>query len=690
MSPGLFRSLHLALATFAAGVGLCNPTLAQDRSASDSAVTATIAASKGTISFAAERFPQTGQLRSAAELYRRSDHAGGDAIAARITDRLARQASEWVAIRTAGRSVGFERLNRFLTENPAIPTRKWLLRKAEDALLIERIRAEKVLAFFGEREPEGPSGRAALASAKAATGQQALAHQLALAAYRDRTTTRDVAEFVEKAFPEIITPAEQILRAHRLILNNQRGEGLRLAASLGADQMKLAEAVAVAANKGESLSPLEAVSPSLKAHSSYKLALAQVLRRQDRLGEARNALHSAPHDAHLLADADEWWIERRVLARKLLDVGDAAGAYRVVAEHSAISVGKRAEAEFHAGWIALRYLDYPQTGLMHFNESARLAELVAAKSRAAYWQGRAIDAGAISDIRDASSAYAISAAYPATYYGQLAAKRLGHAMLHLPVTEATSVDESLFLESPAGRMLHQLLDADLADLALPMAIDFAKTAPSASQVDIIANRFANLGNAPAVLAIGRMATSQGLALEHHAFPTFGIPRYEPLPGSQDKAMVYAIARQESAFNPRAVSQADARGLMQMLPSTAARTAQRFKVPFSANRLTEDPAFCAMLGAAHLGELMEETKGSIVMTFASYNAGGKRVKEWVEAFGDPRKPGVDIVDWVERIPFYETRHYVQKIMENLQVYRARFGDNRSALLIGEDMERGRRP
>jgi soluble lytic murein transglycosylase len=186
-----------------------------------------------------------------------------------------------------------------------------------------------------------------------------------------------------------------------------------------------------------------------------------------------------------------------------------------------------------------------------------------------------------------------------------------------------------------------------------------------------------------------MATARGFALEHHAFPVFGIPSFQPLPGSQEKAIVYAIARQESAFNGRAVSHADARGLMQMLPSTAARTASRFKVPFSAERLTSEPAFNAMLGAAHLGELMEETRGSLVMTFAAYNAGGHRVREWVETFGDPRQPGIDVVDWVERIPFYETRHYVQKVMENLQVYRARFGENRSVLLIGQDMERGRR-
>jgi soluble lytic murein transglycosylase len=655
---------------------------------SDPVTTGTIPVERPLKIIGADRFPEIGLLKSAAELYRKGDLAAGDALALRITDAQTKIAAEWIAIRTADRSVGFDRLSRFLQANPAIPAQRWLQRKAEDALIIERTKADRVLAFFQTRQPESPNGRAALAAALFSKGDTGQSARLALEAYRDRTITRDVAEFLEKTIPDVFTPAEKVLRAHRLILNNQRAEGLRVAGILGDDQLKLAQALAAAQAKGESSQPLEAVPPALRNHSSYKLAQSQILRRQDKLAEALTAMVTSPRDASLLADPDEYWTERRVLLRRLLDANDAAGAYRVAAEHSAVSTGRRAEAEFHAGWIALRYLSYPQTALIHFDESARLAELTAAKSRAAYWRGRALEAGAWSD-GTSTHAYETAASLPATYYGQLAAGRLGRDALHLPVTEASAVDEVMVMASPAGQLIQRLLDADLKDLATPLAIDFARTAPSASHVDVIAKHFIAMGDAPTVLAIGKLATARGLALEQHAFPTFGIPRYQPLPGSQDKAMVYAIARQESAFNAKAMSHANARGLMQMLPSTASRTASRFKVPFSADKLIAEPAFNAMLGAAHLGELMEETKGSIVMTFASYNAGGGRVREWIEAFGDPRKPGVDVVDWVERIPFYETRHYVQKIMENYQVYRARFTDNRSALMISEDMERGRR-
>lgn len=634
-----------------------------------------------------ERLPEALPLKAAAEAYRRGDIAGGDALAQRLADPAARAAAEWIALRSAARSLGFERIQRFMAANPDLPMQRWLQRRAEDALLIERVGPARVRLFFETRRPEGPNGRAALAAALAAQGDKA-AEPLALEAYRDKALTRDVAAFLERSFPALIGPEEQALRAHRLILNDARAEGMRIAATLGADQVKLAQAVAAAQDKGGNPKALETVPPALRGHSSFLLAQAQVLRRQEKLGPAAEIFARAPRDAAKLADPDEWWTERRLLTRKLLDKGDHAAAYRVAAEHAGLAPSRRAEAEFHAGWIVLRYLGFAQTALIHFEESGRQAELVAAKARAAYWRGRAIEGGAVAEV-GATDAYEAAAAFPATYYGQLAAGKLGRAALHLPVTEASDMDEAMALASPAGRAIRFLIDADQRPFAAPLAIDFARVAPSASQVDVVADWFVRAGDAPTVLAIGKTATGRGFALEQHAFPTFGVPGYEPLPGSEDKAMVYAIARQESAFNARAVSHANARGLMQMLPSTAARTASRFKVPFSADRLTADPSFNAMLGAAHLGELMEETKGSVVMAFASYNAGGHRVREWVGTFGDPRRPDVDVVDWVERIPFYETRHYVQKIMENLQAYRARFSDNRSALLIGADMERGRR-
>jgi soluble lytic murein transglycosylase len=177
-----------------------------------------------------------------------------------------------------------------------------------------------------------------------------------------------------------------------------------------------------------------------------------------------------------------------------------------------------------------------------------------------------------------------------------------------------------------------------------------------------------------------------MPFDHYAYPVIGIPPYKDFGPEVEKAIVFAIARQESAFNPSVVSPAQAYGLMQVTPSAGKYVAKRHGATFDLARLKSDPAYNAAFGAAELGGLIEDYRGSYIMTFAGYNAGRGSVRKWIERYGDPRDPKVDAVDWVEQIPFSETRNYVQRIMENVQVYRARFGGG-SKLLIEADLRRG---
>ena len=239
----------------------------------------------------------------------------------------------------------------------------------------------------------------------------------------------------------------------------------------------------------------------------------------------------------------------------------------------------------------------------------------------------------------------------------------------------------------AVRVLEMLYALGETAQANTLAYEAAQKLTAEPQLGALGAVIARQKNASLMLGIGKAVTQRGLPFDALAFPTFGVPAYQPLENSAEKAMVYSIARQESAFQPEAQSKAGAKGLMQMLPATAARTAQRKGVAFDVGRLLRDPAYNAQLGAAHLGELLEEQDGSYILTFAAYNAGGKRVSEWIAAYGDPRKPGVDPVDWVERIPITETRNYVQRIVENMQVYRYRLGDQ-TTLLIDQDLRRTR--
>jgi soluble lytic murein transglycosylase len=411
-----------------------------------------------------------------------------------------------------------------------------------------------------------------------------------------------------------------------------------------------------------------AVPASLRTDSSYIFSRALFLRRKEKLIEAVQVMAQAPRDPALLVDGDEWWSERKLIARKLLDKNEYKLAYDVTSHHGAESPAERIEAEFHAGWIALRFLHQADTAAKHFAEAGNIAVSPISVARAAYWQGRAAEAAG--GEADAKRHYRRAAERPTTYYGQLARTKLG-LPLELRSPDRLDADGRRAFEAmtpvAALKLLQELGETELA---ISLYVDMAQTLSEPAQLDALGALAAEQNNPRAVLSVGKTAVQRGFPLDQHAYPTIGIPSFDPVADDVEPAMVYAIARQESAFNPRALSTAGARGLMQLMPATAKRTAQRFGLGFDLNRLIEDPVYNARIGSAHLSELMEDWKGSHILAFASYNAGGGNVSKWIKAYGDPRKPEVDLVDWIERIPFYETRNYVQRVMENLTVYRRR--------------------
>jgi len=331
----------------------------------------------------------------------------------------------------------------------------------------------------------------------------------------------------------------------------------------------------------------------------------------------------------------------------------------------------RIEAEFTAGWIALRFLNDPARAAAHFDAIAKLAETPMSRARAAYWQGRTAEATSADDAATtARTFYEQAAVYQTTYYGQLARAKLG--LITMPIRSISNEAKGEDRED-AIKVIELLYAAGEKDLAAPLVIEAARHLADETQVAALASLVAKQRDAHLSLNFGKIVSQRGMPIDDLAFPNYGVPAFEPLQNSAAPSVVYSVARQESAFEPSAVSSAGAKGLMQMILSTAKRTADRAGVTFDAKRLLTDAAFNAQLAARHLGELMAEQKGSYILTFAAYNAGGKRVKEWIDAHGDPRKPGVDPIDWVERIPFTETRNYVQRVIENLSVYRVRLGE-----------------
>lgn len=628
-----------------------------------------------------EPAPDLTPLKTAVDAYRRGAVGEGDELAKVIDDRSARALLEWVAIRFCAGAIDFNRINAFLIGHPNYPATPLFRRRAEEALISEKKSLATVRTFFHGQRPVSPAGRVALARALKADGKPGEASTLIRETWRRDHLGEPLERLVLAEFGDVLTQTDHRLRTERYLFREKAEAALRNAARVSADYVKLAQARLASAKAKGPIAPklIAAIPASLRDELSFVFLQAQQARRADKPTEAAQLLAKVPRDPAVLGDGDEWWVERRLIARKLLDAGNAAKAYEVAAAHGAEDAADRIDAEWHAGFIALRFRNQPGLALAHFSEAAKLAESPISVSRAAYWQGRAAEA--IGKADEAKAYYAEAAAHPIAYYGQLARARLG--LSDLPVRKTAAVPLAHLPGLRGAELLYQIGARDLAATMLGDLAQRLHTAPALEAVAAIARRE---GDVRAQLAIGKAALQRGFPLDTAAFPTSGVPDFPVLGDPMERAIVHAIARQESAFDPAAVSPAGARGLMQMMPATARETARRANLPFDWPRLGQDALYSAQMGAAHLNDLLKDWRGSYILTFAAYNAGGGNVKKWIDAYGDPRDPKVDAVDWVERIPFYETRNYVQRVMENLQVYRQQL-DQRTAYLIDYDLKRG---
>src|SRR6266700_3382037 len=418
----------------------------------------------------------------------------------------------------------------------------------------------------------------------------------------------------------------------------------------------------------------------------YMFSRIQWLRRNERIPEAAGLLLAAPRDPAVLHNLDEWWIERRLICRKMLDLGDPQTAYRI-ARDAAPPPREiyRGEQQFTAGWIALRFLNDPQLAMPHFAGIAQGITNPITLARSEYWQGRAAEAA--HRLEQARAHYEASARYPTAYYGQIARGRLGLAEIALRrLPELSSAQHGALADLDVLRAAEMLYAAGAHHLILPFVADLGDRMPDAHALEALARITESHEDARAMLLVGKGAVAQGLALDAYAFPTFGVPNFGAIGPEVDRSIIYSIVRQESAFDQNDVSTAQAMGLMQVTPEAGRHVACRFGVRYDQKKLRHDAVYNTQMGAAELGELLQIYRGSYILAFAAYNAGQGRVKEWLERYGDPRDPAVDPIDWVERIPFAETRNYVERVMENLQVYRIRLGGG-SRLMIEADLYRG---
>ncbi|MEI9805219.1 MAG: lytic transglycosylase domain-containing protein [Pseudolabrys sp.] len=604
-----------------------------------------------------------------------------------IVDPVARKLAEWIILKSDNTKPTFQRYFNFINANPSWPHSPLFRRRAENALWNDKLDDGTVRSFFANRQPATAKGRYVLARALLAQGDRNAAADLVRQAWRNDDASADVEKKVLEMFGPLLTPADHKARMEKRFYADDVESGLRAAERVGGNDLLIARARAAVIKKAANAkAALDAVPAAVRNEPGYIFAKVQFLRKADKADEAGKLILTTPKDPDGYVDLDQWWVERRLLVRKLLDDNDAQTAYRVAREAPPPPQGNyRVDQQFTAGWIALRFLHDPATAAAHFAKINEGNVNPHALARGGYWQGRAAEA--MGDRQQAKAFYEQAAEHTATYYGQLARARLGLSELGLRGPPAFTAEEERILSNlEIVRAVDILYALDERDMIASIYAELGESGTDIAGMAMLAEAAGKRGDGRAMLLLGKGAYGRGLPLEYYAYPIVGLPEYQAIAPPVDSSVIYSIARQESHFNQKVVSTANAYGFMQVTPAAAQDTAKKYKAPYNRGRLLSDPIYNMQMGAAELSMLLSTYNGSYPLTFAGYNAGRGRVRQWIAAYGDPRDPKVDPVDWAERIPIAETRNYVQRIMENLQVYRARFGGG-SKLLIEADLKRG---
>ncbi len=603
-----------------------------------------------------------GQLSEAQDLAERS----GDPAAVKMV--------ELVYLRDKGKLAGYQRIMRFLSDAPNWPLSDTLMKRAEQALYLNREPTETVFAHFADRKPQTSEGMLALARAYLSKGNQAAARQWLSKAWERPQLDAATEQSALSEFGSLITANDHKRRVAALIYAQETNAAIRASKRLPRDYQAAAQtAQALIKNAAGAENKYSGLSSAMRQWLPVQYALARHYRWTNQNAKARAVLVKVPADHDIIQDGDAWWVERRLIARRSLALGSTdnwKAAYRLATASGYSSGPNAVEGEFLSGWIALRYLKDPKTALKHFTRIEEIAPTRTDLARAQYWLGRTY--AELGSAGEAKAAYRKAAQFPTIYYGQLAREQVG--MTKAPVEMAGG--------QPSAAALNRIAKDEVAR-AFKMVAASGRKRELNLFVAAFANRFKSVDdmNAAAALAwdaggpvlslrMAKAAASKDLDIDFWGYPTKAMPAWNQIGPPVEKALVFGLARQESEFDSNAGSHAGAQGLMQLMPGTAKLVAKQYRLPYAESKLMGDPAYNVKLGAAHLGDLIADYNGSYVLTLVAYNAGPRRAREWLADYGDLRSGQVDPIDWVESIPFQETRQYVQKVLQNTYVYRSR--------------------
>jgi soluble lytic murein transglycosylase len=619
---------------------------------------------------------------SAVTAARRGDVSSARSLIASLSDPIARKAATWLMVDLNADSLSFAEVDAARRDLAAFPRAGRRQIAAEKLLETSGKSPSQVIDWFEGRPPQSAEGAMALASAYRMLGRQQQATALIRDWWRNKSFEADAQRSMLARFGDMLTPDDFVRRADILLYGPQGPATREMVAMLPADQQAPALArLSLRSDSAAAESAYQALTPAEKASPGVAFERAGYLRRRDRDGEALALVSLFPKEIVTEEQADRVWDERYRLTLAAIRSGDWRGAYQAAANSGLTDGVDAAEAEFYAGWIALNRLNEPATAVRHYAAIEHIGSSPITRSRAFYWEGRAAEARG--DKVTAEGFYAQGARHVTTFYGQLAAEKLGLQLVLPKDPVPTAADRARFEADPAVQAMRLFADQGQRDLFKVFAMHLDDVVPTTLDAAMLVDVIRSYGDQDTSMRVARGAAMRNLILADRGYPYRTPPQ---VAGAPEPALVLGITRQESGFDPSVRSGADARGMMQLLPSTASIVARKIGVSYSPSMLYEAD-YNMRLGSAFLGQLVDRFSGSYVMAAAGYNAGPGRPTQWTAWCGDPRGGTQDPLDFIECIPFSETRNYVMRVLENMQVYRAKMAGGSARITLSSDLRRG---
>jgi len=624
----------------------------------------------------------TALFRQGLAAARARDVAGARAAMAQISDPAARKLVEWALLDTSADRMSWGELSDAQTRFAGWPRNGSRMEAVEKALDRSYAGPDAALALFGRDAPTTVQGAIALAEALDQRGRGDEARRLIKDWWRTRSFDADQQARILTRWGSTLTQDDHETRLNMLLLG-PHGPATRAMVSLVPPERQAVANAVIALRTAYSPDAIVAgLTPTQAQEPAVALERVRILRSQNRQSEAFDVLRYLPAAPTSTDAQNTLWSERRNYFLDALQARNWQGAYDAFNGHGFRSGDRMVDAEFFAGWVALTKLNDPALAARHFETLRESSSTPITQGRALYWLGRAAEAQG--NVPAAVEFYRAGSRHFQTFYGQLAAEKAGLTSITLPADpEPSDADRAAFERNEVVRAWRILGETGEAALFRVFAYQLDDDVPTPEQLALMMDVSRGYGEGFTAMMIGRAASQRGYLLPERQYPIRMPPA---VPGAAPLEFTLAITRQESSFDPRARSHANARGMMQFLPATGRGVARQLGLPFTEERLY-DPDFNMTLGSFHLGDLMNNFNGSMLLTTVAYNAGPARPPQWVARCGDPRAGSVDPVDFIECAPFTETRNYMMRVMENMSMYKARLNGGTAPLSLSQDIRRG---